>query len=98
MGVFAVRGQGGSMVARPAPTHKHHKEPHTSRIIRGKFESGNGSVGIRGGNRPLDKGPLCSGSGEVSGIIAPPPVKRLADPSSQTNVDSKLRKQLIVNC
>ena len=96
MGVFAVRGQGGSMVVRPAHTHKHHKEPHTSRISCGKSENGNVSVGIRGGKRPLDEGPLCFGSGEVSGIIGPPPFKRPADPSPKAHVDNKLRKQLIV--
>ena len=72
MGVSAVCGQGGGMVVSPAPTQKHHREPHTSRNVRSKFESGNDSEGVRGSNRPLDKGPLCSVSVEVSGIIGPP--------------------------
>ena len=75
MGVSAVCGQGGGMVVSPAPTQKHHREPHYFRNVRCKFESGNGSERINGSNRLLDKGPLCSGPGDASGIIGPHPVR-----------------------
>ena len=96
MGVSAVCGQGGGMVVSPAPTQKQHNVAHCSSNARCKFESGIGSERINGSNRLLDKGPLCSGPGEASGRIGPPPCKRPAGPSPTVSVDSKFRKQNIV--
>ena len=95
MGVFAVQEQGESNGGTVSPPVEHHKEPHTT-SAKSVFLESKSSVNIRKGKRPLDDGPLCSGSGEVSGIIGPPPVKRPADPSPKAHVNDKPRKQFIV--
>ena len=84
------------MVVSPAPTHKHHKETHSFRNVHCKMDSGINRERRNVSKRPLAKGPLCSGSAEAPGIICPPPTKRPAGPSPTVNVDSKLRKQIIV--